>query len=39
MMPEEKDNGSDWHSEVLKDYSSICVNDEYINSLTFQEPQ
>jgi len=38
-MPEEKDDGSDWHPEVLKDYSSICVDDEYINSLTFQEPQ
>jgi len=38
MMSEENNDGSDWHSQVLKDYSSICVDDEYINSLTFQEP-
>ena len=39
MMSEENNDGSDWHSQVLKDYSSICVDDENINSLTFQEPQ
>lgn len=38
-MFEENNDGSDWHSEVLKDYSSICVDDKYINSSTFQEPQ
>jgi hypothetical protein len=37
MIYGETNGVSDWHLELLKDYASI--DDEYLHSVTFQEPQ
>jgi hypothetical protein len=40
MTSEVRDDVCDWPLELLKDYTSICEdNNEYVNDFTFQEPQ
>jgi hypothetical protein len=38
MTSEVRNNASDWHLELLKDYTSTYEDDEYGNSFSFQEP-
>jgi hypothetical protein len=39
MTSEVRDDVCDWPLELLKDYTSICEDNEYGNAFTFQEPQ
>jgi hypothetical protein len=39
MTSEVRDDICDWPLELLKDYTSIYENNEYVNDFTFQEPQ
>ncbi|KAK2359019.1 protein FAR1-RELATED SEQUENCE [Trifolium repens] len=39
MTSKVRDDVCDWPLELLKDYTSICEDNEYGNAFTFQEPQ